>query len=53
ELMKYVEHIEPKPKKIALIHGEPSKIISLATSIELKYKITTVIPKVGERIRVL
>ncbi len=53
ELMKYVEHIEPKPKKIALIHGEPSKIISLAMSIELKYKITTVIPKVGERIRVL
>jgi Predicted metal-dependent RNase, consists of a metallo-beta-lactamase domain and an RNA-binding KH domain len=36
-----------------LIHGEPSKIVSLATSIELKYKITTVIPKVGERIRAL
>ncbi|MGC9051368.1 beta-CASP ribonuclease aCPSF1 [Pyrobaculum sp.] len=53
ELMKYVEHMEPKPKKIVLIHGEPSKIISLATSIELKYKITTVIPKVGERIRAL
>jgi len=53
ELMKYVEHIEPKPKKIVLIHGEPSKIISLATSIELKYKITTVVPKVGERIRAL
>jgi KH/beta-lactamase-domain protein len=53
ELMKYVEHIEPKPKKIVLIHGEPSKIVSLATSIELKYKITTVIPKVGERIRAL
>ncbi|MEM4081828.1 MAG: beta-CASP ribonuclease aCPSF1 [Pyrobaculum sp.] len=51
ELMKYVEHIEPKPKKIVLVHGEPSKTISLATSIELKYKITTVIPKVGERIR--
>lgn len=53
ELMKYVEHIEPKPKKIVLVHGEPSKIISLATSIELKYKITTIIPKVGERIRAL
>lgn len=53
ELMKYVEHIEPKPKKIVLVHGEPSKIISLATSIELKYKITTVIPKVGERIRAM
>nr|WP_287068904.1 beta-CASP ribonuclease aCPSF1 [Pyrobaculum sp.] len=53
ELMKYVEHMEPKPKKIVLIHGEPSKIISLATSIELKYKITTIIPKVGERIRAL
>ncbi|MEM1519007.1 MAG: beta-CASP ribonuclease aCPSF1 [Pyrobaculum sp.] len=51
ELMKYVEHIEPKPKKIVLVHGEPSKTISLATSIELKYKITTIIPKVGERIR--
>ncbi|MEM1924005.1 MAG: beta-CASP ribonuclease aCPSF1 [Pyrobaculum sp.] len=53
ELMKYVEHIEPKPKKIVLVHGEPSKTISLATSIELKYKITTIIPKVGERIRAI
>jgi KH/beta-lactamase-domain protein len=53
ELMKYVEHLEPKPKKIVLVHGEPSKIVSLATSIELKYKITTIVPKVGERIRLL
>jgi KH/beta-lactamase-domain protein len=53
ELMKYVEHLEPKPKKIVLVHGEPSKIVSLATSIELKYKITTIVPKVGERIRSL
>lgn len=53
ELMKYVETIEPKPKKVVLIHGEPSKIVSLATSIELRYKLTTIIPKVGERIRAL
>lgn len=53
ELMRYIEHIEPKPRKVVLIHGEPSKTISLATSIELRYKITTVIPKVGERIRAL
>ncbi|KUO87349.1 MAG: mRNA 3'-end processing factor [Thermoproteus sp. JCHS_4] len=53
ELMKYVETVEPRPRKVVLIHGEPSKIVSLATSIELRYKITTVIPKVGERIRAL
>lgn len=53
ELMKYVETLEPRPKKIVLIHGEPSKTISLATSIEIRYKVTTVIPKVGERIRAL
>ncbi|MFN3804137.1 MAG: beta-CASP ribonuclease aCPSF1 [Pyrobaculum sp.] len=53
ELMRYVEHIEPKPRKVVLIHGEPSKTVSLATSIELRYKITTVIPKVGERVRAL
>lgn len=51
ELMKYVETLEPRPRKVVLIHGEPSKIVSLATSIELKYKITTIIPRVGERIR--
>lgn len=53
ELMKYVETLEPRPRKVVLIHGEPSKIVSLATSIELKYKITTIIPRVGERIRAL
>lgn len=53
ELMKYIETLEPRPKKIVLIHGEPSKTISLATSIEIRYKVTTVIPKVGERIRAL
>ncbi len=53
ELMRYVEHLEPKPRKIVLIHGEPSKLVSLATSIELRYKITTLIPKVGERVRAL
>ncbi|MEZ0248430.1 MAG: beta-CASP ribonuclease aCPSF1 [Thermoproteus sp.] len=53
ELMKYVETLEPKPRKVVLMHGEPSKIVSLATSIEIRYKITTIIPKVGERIRAL
>lgn len=53
ELMKYVETLEPRPKKVVLIHGEPSKIISLATSIEIRYKLTTLIPKVGERIRAI
>ncbi|MBP1449887.1 MAG: beta-CASP ribonuclease aCPSF1 [Thermoproteus sp.] len=53
ELMKYVETMEPRPKKVVLIHGEPSKIISLATSIEIRYKLTTIIPKVGERLRAI
>jgi KH/beta-lactamase-domain protein len=53
ELMRYVGHVEPRPRKVVLVHGEPSKIVSLATSIELKYKVTTIVPKVGERVRAL
>jgi len=42
QLMNYVGRIEPKPHKVMLVHGEPGKLINLALSIELKYKIDTI-----------
>jgi len=53
QLLNYVRDLEPKPHKIMLVHGEPSKILSLAITIELKHKITTISPRVFETIRLV
>lgn len=52
ELMNYVRRVEPRPQKIMLVHGEPSKAIGLAVSIELKYHVTTLVPKTGDHLRI-
>ncbi|ABW01300.1 beta-CASP ribonuclease aCPSF1 [Caldivirga maquilingensis] len=53
QLMNYVGRIEPKPHKVMLVHGEPSKLMNLALSIELKYKIDTVMLNHLESIRLV
>ncbi|WP_054841859.1 beta-CASP ribonuclease aCPSF1 [Vulcanisaeta distributa] len=42
QLINYVRNMEPKPHKIMLVHGEPSKIMNLALTLELQLKIPTV-----------
>ncbi|MGC9136834.1 MBL fold metallo-hydrolase RNA specificity domain-containing protein, partial [Caldivirga sp.] len=53
QLMNYVGRIEPKPHKVMLVHGEPGKLMNLALSIELKYKIDTVMLNHLETIRLV
>lgn len=53
QLLNYVKDVEPKPQKIMLVHGEPGKILSLAITLELKHKVTTISPKVLETIRLV
>jgi KH/beta-lactamase-domain protein len=51
ELMQYVSRMNPKPKKIIVVHGEASKCLDLASSIYKTYKIETSAPKNLETIR--
>lgn len=53
QLMNYVGRIEPKPHKVMLVHGEPNKLMNLALSIELKYKIDTIMLNHLESVRLI
>ncbi|MBS3154976.1 beta-CASP ribonuclease aCPSF1 [Candidatus Woesearchaeota archaeon] len=51
QLMNFVYRLDPKPKKIIVVHGESSKCLDLASSIHKTYRIETNAPKNLEAIR--
>ncbi|MFH1209438.1 MAG: beta-CASP ribonuclease aCPSF1 [archaeon] len=51
QLMSYVHKLNPKPKKIIVVHGESNKCLDLASSIYKQEKIETVAPKNLEVVR--
>jgi len=51
ELMQFVNRMNPRPKKIVINHGEPSRCLDLASSIHRTNKIETVVPRNLETIR--
>ena len=51
ELTRFVYNLDPRPKKIIVVHGESSKCLDLASSIHKTYRIETNAPKNLEAIR--
>ena len=51
ELMQYVNRMNPRPKKVIINHGEPSRCLDLASSIHRTNKVETVVPRNLETIR--
>jgi len=51
ELMAFVNHINPKPRKIIINHGEQSRCLDLASSIYKSQRTETTVPKNLETIR--
>ena len=45
ELMAFVNHCSPKPKKIIVVHGESSKCLDLAKSLHQFTKVETIAPR--------
>jgi len=45
ELIAFVSHCNPKPKKVIVVHGENSKCLDLAKSLHLLTKVETVAPR--------
>jgi KH/beta-lactamase-domain protein len=45
ELMAFVNHCSPKPKKIIVVHGESSKCLDLAKSLHQITRVETVAPR--------
>ena len=51
QLCAWVEALEPRPKKLLLVHGDYSRCIEMASVIYQRYRIETVAPKNLETIR--
>jgi KH/beta-lactamase-domain protein len=45
ELIAFVNHCNPKPKKIIVVHGESSKCLDLAKSLHQLTKVETIAPR--------
>jgi uncharacterized protein len=53
QLVSYLTNLAPKPERIFLVHGEKSKIYNLASFIDNKAGINTIVPAVMETFRLL
>jgi uncharacterized protein len=51
ELMTFVGHCVPKPKKILISHGENSRALDLASSLHKQYRVETTVPRNLDAIR--
>ncbi|MEK6940891.1 MAG: beta-CASP ribonuclease aCPSF1 [Nanoarchaeota archaeon] len=51
QLMNWVRNLDPRPKKIIIIHGEQSKTLDLASSIHKQFGIETTAPRLLDTIR--
>ncbi len=52
KLIQFVRHLDPKPKKIIIVHGESSKCLDLASTLHKTFRIETNAPKNLEAIRI-
>ena len=52
ELMSFVQRCNPRPKKVLVNHGEPSRCLDLASSIHKQYRIETLAPRNLDAVRI-
>jgi len=53
QLINYLTHLTPKPERIFVCHGEKQKIMNMASFLDLKAGINTVVPAILETFRLL
>jgi predicted metal-dependent RNase len=51
-LMSFVRHLNPKPKKIILVHGDNANCLDLASNLHKMFRIETNAPKNLEAVRI-
>lgn len=52
QLMDFVNHVQPKPKKIIINHGENSRCLDLASSLHKAFRVETVAPRNLDTLRI-
>jgi KH/beta-lactamase-domain protein len=53
QLINYLSHLNPKPERIFVCHGEKQKIANMANFLDKKVGINTVVPAILETFRLL
>ena len=53
QLITYLTHLKPKPERIFICHGEKSKIMNVASFLDHKAGLNTVVPTILETFRLL
>ena len=53
QLVNYLTHLKPKPERIFVCHGEKTKIMNMASFLDNKAGINTVVPAILETFRLL
>ncbi len=52
QLMNFIAHCQPKPKRVIINHGENTRCLDLASSIHKQFRIETAAPRNLEAIRI-
>ena len=53
QIFNYVTHLQPKPERVVVCHGERAKCFSMANFIERRCEVRTLVPSVMETFRLL
>lgn len=53
QIINYITHVTPRPERVIVCHGEKAKCFSIASFIQRRLRIQTVVPAVMETIRLL
>ncbi|MGD0978765.1 MAG: beta-CASP ribonuclease aCPSF1 [Candidatus Bathyarchaeia archaeon] len=53
QIFNYVTHLQPKPERVVVCHGERAKCLSMANFIERRCEVQTLVPAVMETFRLL
>jgi hypothetical protein len=53
QIFNYITHLQPKPERVVVCHGERAKCLSMANFIERRCEVQTLVPAVLETFRLL
>jgi len=53
QIFNYITHLQPKPERVVVCHGERVKCLSMANFIERRCEVQTLVPAVMETFRLL
>jgi KH/beta-lactamase-domain protein len=53
QIINYITHLQPKPERVIICHGEKMKCINMANFLYQRFGVQTVVPSVLETIRLL